>query len=100
MVYKVVWSIEAEKSYTDILIWINQKWTKKELTNFINRTKAVISMLEKNPGIYQKSNKGEIHRAFISRQTSLYYKVTENEVYLLAFSDNRESPKKTEKKIS
>lgn len=96
MTFTVEWSREAERTYIRVIDQIRAKWTEKEVENFISRTQQVIGFLSNNPGIYPFSKKGLVHRAVISKQTSLYYHIASvgNKVILLSFEDNRQNPSK------
>ncbi len=94
MNYSVEWTAEAENTYTNILLFLEQKWTQREVRNFIYRTEQVLQLIKDNPLVYPSSKQHEIHRAIVSSQTSLYYEVNPGKIVLLSFSDNRQDPKK------
>ncbi len=89
----IEWSREANLTFIDITKQIEEKWTSKEVENFIERTLQVIEFIRHNPNMYPFSKKGGIHRAVIAKQTSLYYHiVSTDKVVLLSFEDNRQNP--------
>jgi plasmid stabilization system protein ParE len=94
MTFQVEWSHEANQTFIQTLEWIKQKWTDKEIENFIARTQQVIELIGQNPAIYPFSKKGLVYRAVISKQTSLYYHIpsASKKVVLLSFEDNRQNP--------
>ena len=95
MTYRVEWSKEAEHTFIQTVTQISEKWTEKEVEHFIVRTEKVIEFIGQNPTLYPYSKIGFVHRAVISKQTSLYYHVTTgNKVILLSFEDNRQNPSK------
>jgi plasmid stabilization system protein ParE len=95
MSYAVEWSEEAELTYIRCLERIEQKWTEREVFNFIERVETVIGFITENPLLYSGSNaKPEVHQAFISRQTRLYYELYQERVILLGFIENKEDPAK------
>lgn len=96
MTFTVEWTKESELTFNRVVTEIREKWTEKEVENFIARAEQVIEHLSKNPGMYPYSKKRSIHRAVISKQTSLYYhaRLTENKIILLSFEDNRQNPSK------
>jgi hypothetical protein len=94
MSYSVEWTAEAEIAYTTILLYLEQKWTDREVRNFIYRTEEVLQLIKNNPLVYPRSKHQEIHRALVSSQTSLYYEVNPGKIVLLSFSDNRQDPQK------
>ncbi len=94
MNYTVVWSAEAEATYADVLAFLEERWSEKQMLHFVERTEEVISLVERNPSIYPYSRTKSIYRAVVSKQTSLYYYVTGEVVVLLSFEDNRQDPNK------
>jgi plasmid stabilization system protein ParE len=95
MTYRVEWSKEAELTFIQTVIQIREKWTEREVENFVARAEKVIEFIGHNPILYPYSKIGFVHRAVISKQTSLYYHVTTgNRVILLSFEDNRQNPSK------
>lgn len=95
MLLKVVWSPRAEESYVRIADFILKKWTQKEVKKFTAKTFSTITKISKNPKMFVESvlRKG-IRKGYISKHTSLLYRVKTNEIELLYFWDNRQDPKK------
>ena len=89
---KISWTPEARFSYFSILDYLQDKWGKKEIQNFVDITESVIRQLQKNPAMFKRSKKKNIHIGLISKHTSLFYRVTPNEIQLLTFWDNRRNP--------
>lgn len=92
--YTVVWSAEAEATYADILPSLEERWSEKQVLRFVERSEQVIAFIENNPLMYPRSRTKDIHRAVISKQTSLYYYITGEIIVLLSFEDNRQNPDK------
>jgi plasmid stabilization system protein ParE len=95
MTLLVEWTKEAEITYSSIILAIGNRWSPREIENFIARTEQVIHLIQKNPLLYPNSKSVAIHRAVVARQTSLYYQVLNNKIVLLSFEDNRQNPDKT-----
>ena len=94
MSYTVVWSAEAEATYADTVSFLEERWSDKQVLRFIERSEKVIHLIGSNPMMYPYSKTKDIHRAVVSKQTSLYYYVTGEVVVLLSFEDNRQDPDK------
>ena len=92
MEYAIVWSAEAEATYNNILTFLEEHWSQKQVLRFVERTEQVIQFIKDNPKMYPRSKSKDIHRAVINRQISLYYYETGGIVVLLSFEDNRQSP--------
>ena len=93
---EVIWSAKARITYFNVMDYLQENWTKKEMLQFSNRTEIVIRALKKNPGIFVCSNKHRnIRKAIIDKNNSLFYQVDKKnqKIYLLTFFDNRQDPK-------
>lgn len=89
MTVNIEWSQEAIRTFNHALTQISEKWTEKEVENFIERTQQVVNFISQNPVMYPYSEKGLVHRAVITKQTSLYYHIpNEGRVVLLSFEDS------------
>ena len=53
--YTVIWSPTARLTYYQILEYLVEKWTFKELEAFIDRTEEVINHICSNPLLYPYS---------------------------------------------
>jgi plasmid stabilization system protein ParE len=94
MRYKIFWSERAKNDYKDILKYLNQTWSSKELREFANKIEKNTLHLISHPEIGTISKKKAIRRLVISKQTSLYYKIIHENIYIITLFDNRQSPGK------
>ena len=92
--YTVIWSPSARITYYQILEYLLEKWTAKELEAFIDRTEEVINHICLNPLLYSYSTESDTHKCVLVKQVSLFYRVKTNAVELLVFWDNRQDPAK------
>ena len=90
--YKVIWSPKARITYYDILKYLIENWTFKELETFIDRTEEVISHIHNNPLLYPYSIESDTHKCVVVKQVSLFYRVKTDVIELLVFWDNRQDP--------
>ena len=93
----VVWSPSALEDYARILEYIDREWGMEAALNFLDATDRIIMQIQEFPNLFPKSEKVEVHKAVIAKQTSLIYRTTENQIQLLHFWDNRQDPEKLEK---
>lgn len=92
---KITWSSKAQKSYIHIADFILEKWSKKGVKKFSDITSSTILQIAQNPELFVASkHKKNIRKGFITKHTSLIYKVKPNEIELVLFWDNRQNPKK------
>jgi plasmid stabilization system protein ParE len=91
---RVFWSERAKNDYKGILNYLNQNWSSKELTAFADKIERNIGYLISNPEIGAISKKKSVCRLVISKQTSVYYKVMQGDIYVISLFDNRQNPEK------
>jgi hypothetical protein len=94
---EIIWSSKARISFFQVLEYLDQNWTKKEIIQFFSRVELVIHTLQKNPLIFPVSIKNkEIRKAFVDKNNSLFYQVDHHkkQIYLLTFFDNRQNPER------
>jgi plasmid stabilization system protein ParE len=91
---KARWTREAEESFEGIIDYLQAEWSEKEVRSFVRKADALIRQIEKNPYQFSASRFYEIRRAVITKHTSLFYRVNEQDqiVELYSFWDNRRNP--------
>jgi plasmid stabilization system protein ParE len=90
---EIFWTVNAERSYNDVLDYLVKNWTNKEYKRFTERTRQLLSILQNNPNSFQKSDKyPNVRRAILLDMISLYYSVEKTAIHLLFFWDNRRNP--------
>ncbi len=93
--FKISWSSRAKKSYIRIADFILEKWSNKEVKKFSDITSSTILKINKNPEMFISSKqKKNIRKGFITKHTSLLYRIKSDEIELIYFWDNRQNPKK------
>lgn len=94
---KVIWSSQAKIKFLNVLDYLSENWTRKEIIQFNQRVQITLTAIQKNPGIFSASIKNKkIRKAFVDKNNSFYYKIDyyQQEIHLLTFFDNRQDPKK------
>jgi plasmid stabilization system protein ParE len=96
---KVSWTPKALKSFMEIVDFLNEKWTKKEVDAFAEQTDKVIEQIAENPYMFVATEKRKnVRKGLVNKLVSLFYRVKprKKEIELLRFSDNRMDPDKLE----
>jgi plasmid stabilization system protein ParE len=94
MALPIKWSKEATNTYQDVIEYLAENWTEKEVKGFIHRTNFVLKLIAVHPYIYQASKHKNIRKALIGKQNSFFYLIRASNIYLLSFWDNRRDPDK------
>lgn len=95
MSLKVFWTEEAEETFIQNITYLEENWNRAVIENFVQKTEAAILLISKHPSLYPViSKKRRIHKCIIVKQVSLYYKLLDTQIELLAFWNNYQNPKK------
>ena len=94
MALNINWTAEAKQTYGNILEYLQEEWSIKEVEVFIERTENLLLIIAQQPYIFKASAYKQIRQAIIGKQNSLFYLVKNNGIFLLAFWDNRQNPVK------
>ena len=96
----VLWTVNAERSYNDVLDYLIKNWTDKEYLKFTERTRQLLKSIQLHPFSFQKSDKyPNYRRAILVEMISVYYSVDDNRINLLMFWNNRRNPESLNLKI-
>ena len=97
MSYKALWTNRAIKTIDDVINYLRDEWTEKEVDNFLDKVDDVIATIEINPKLFRASAKRpNVHLAIIKRRTLLVYQIRplKKQVVLLLFWNSKKNPKK------
>lgn len=99
MSYTIIWQPNAESTYSEELDYIYRKWNFTEVEKFENLVFENLKRLERNPLIGKYDNLLKVYRFVISKQTTLYYSFSsENLVIdLYLFWNNQKNPEELNK---
>jgi len=83
MVYKLFWTDEAIQNLEEILDYLDFYWTTGESDRFKQKLSKMLGLIKKNPFLFPISvyNK-RLRKAVLSKQTTIFYEVKENVIYL------------------
>ena len=90
---KIVWTPDAEKSFSNIIDFIEAKWTGKEVKKFVSTVNNAVNQISITPEMFPASSQKNIRKAVLTKQNSLFYQVRKNEIVILIIWDNRQNPK-------
>jgi len=97
MSYKIIWMPKAEATFNTILIYLEQHWGNTAVLNFFDKVEHLLTIISDQPELFPKINEEEkIRKCVIVKQVSLFYKIKEHQVDLIAFWDNRQNPENIE----
>ncbi len=93
---RIIFSKVASRSYENILEFLSQTWTEKEVDVFIDEAEKVTNQLKEGKFLlFQKYSK-DIRSALIGKKhvRMFFRKESENKIKVLLFFDMRQDPQK------
>ena len=93
MSLEIIFTDDATDILLSITDFIENKWSSKQADKFLEKVYKTLDLLSKNPYMFKvASNNYDLRIGLISKQTSFFYKIQENEIIILFFWDNRQEP--------
>ncbi|PRZ00647.1 type II toxin-antitoxin system RelE/ParE family toxin [Marinilabilia salmonicolor] len=97
-IYKLIWANEALLSLKEIIEYLEANWTQTEIKKFARLLDKHLNLLLKNPFLYPKDPAlHNLRKAVISKQVSIFYRITSTEIHIISLFDNRQNPQKMRK---
>ena len=82
---------EAEEQLNLLLEYLDSEWGAKVCDNFLEKFDRALQTIAWSPAAYPFSTKFPgLHKCVVTRQTSIYYRILENEIEIAAVLDNRQ----------
>lgn len=93
----LVWSPEAREEYADILKFLDVEYGTDSALKMLDKVEGVVERIRAYPRAFPSSIlRPDIRKAVITPQTSLLYRITDTQIQLLHFWDNRQNPQRME----
>lgn len=102
MAYKVVWSPTADATFAQVIDYLSNNFSEKEIYHFVSLTDDIVQLISKNPFLFRSAAGVNVREALVTPQTLLIYRVNESTktIQIIAFFDTRQNPKKKKGIIS
>jgi len=95
MARQIVWSKMADRKFDLIIEYLLENWGESTAQSFVRESHDFIELLSHYPNLGTIENKERSIRGFVlTKQITLFYKVTNTRIVLLNFYDNRQNPLK------
>ncbi len=93
MSLQVVYTPRSKESSISVYNFIRNKFSIRSADKFLLKAEKIIELIADYPLMYKATSIDEkVRIAVITKQTSLFYKVTDTSIQLLFFWDNRQEP--------
>ncbi|MFN3942774.1 MAG: type II toxin-antitoxin system RelE/ParE family toxin [Flavobacterium sp.] len=86
-------SLEEMESISDYIL---NKWSQKSKDKFLSLLFENLKRISENPYLFSAStNKKNLFKCVVSKHTSIFYLIKEDDVLIVSVFDNRQNPNKT-----
>lgn len=93
MALEIVWTEEAEEQLEEIITYLEEHWTEKEITKFFKRLEDGLSEIENAPHRYKDSiRKPDCKEFNLSPQTTIFYSYNNQVINILLLWINKKNP--------
>jgi len=93
--YKLFWSDRALADLQNIITYLTENWTQREIQNFARRLDKRLELITINPNLFARTaRRKNIRRSVLTKHTVIYYETKENVITIVTLFDPRQSPKK------
>lgn len=90
MSLKVLSTQSSDETFIAIYDFIEARFGKRSANKFLEKAESIVALIAEYPFMYKATSiDNSVRIAAISKQTSLFYRVTETSIHLLYFWDNR-----------
>jgi len=87
---KLIWTEEAISNLEDIFDYLTKEWTQREVNNFKKKIGRQLDLIILNPFMFPKSDYNpRLRKAVLSRQTTIFYEIRKNDIYLAYIFTNK-----------
>ncbi len=95
MALKIEWTSEAENQLDEIIEYLEENWTNKEIRNFFRKLEEGLAIISKQP-LQQKESLRKVgtYEYQLSRQVTILYSFNTTVATILILWSNRMNPKK------
>jgi plasmid stabilization system protein ParE len=95
MDYKIIWTNEAINNLEEILNYLIERWSQKEVDNFKRKLSKQIELIGVFPKMFPQSKYNpKLRKAVLSKQTNIFYQIKNNTIYLVYIFVNSKDTEK------
>ncbi len=93
--YKLLWSEKALADLKNIIDYLIENWTEREIQNFAKRLDKRLKVIALNPKLFPNTSRRKgVRKSVLSKHTVIYYQTTGTVVNIITLFDPRQNPKK------
>lgn len=89
----IFYTPRAKETLTSVYDFVTIKFGYKSAEKFLLKADKTITLISQNPLMFKSSSFDKnVRVGLLSKQTSLFYRITDSSIQLLFFWDNRQEP--------
>ncbi|MFF5379624.1 type II toxin-antitoxin system RelE/ParE family toxin [Pedobacter suwonensis] len=93
MALSIFYTKRAKETITLVYLSIQQKFGDRVANKFIKKTEKTIKLISEQPYMFKESSfEINVRIALITKQTSIFYRVTNDSIHILFFWNNLQEP--------
>lgn len=92
--FEILWTDLALEELSETVGYLEREFSQKEIDNLGDEIERISSIISQNPNIFPHSDKLKTRKAVILKYNTLYYRIMNDQVEILSFFSNRQSPDK------
>ncbi len=93
--FPIIWSEEAVSNLEEILEYLSNRWTQREINNFKTKLSKQLQLISQNPKLFPLSiSQPRLRKAVLSKQTTIFYEFKNSIVYLVYLFNTSRNPDK------
>ncbi len=54
MAHQIIWLPKAEERFDEIITYLKENWSEKEINNFVTHTEKVLKLISEFPKLYRR----------------------------------------------
>ncbi len=89
----IFYTPRSKQTLSSVYSFIESKFGRRSADKFLTKVENTIRLMSTQPYMFKASSIDEhVRIAFITKQTSQFYMITDESIHLLFFWDNRQEP--------
>lgn len=92
MKLQIIITPKAKDTFLATILLIKLKWGDNAAEKFVERTYSVLDTIAQQPFIFKAYRGNNVRKGFITKHTSVVYRVLNDRIEVLFFWDNRQEP--------
>jgi plasmid stabilization system protein ParE len=95
--YQIQWSRRALRRLANIIAYLEERWTDKEIRHFVKKLDSRLELVRKHPETYPFiDEERKIRMSVLTKQTTIYYRDNNSKriIEIVTLFDNRSNRKK------